>query len=115
MAFYEIVATARTEQDDELADQLEGLGNPDAVIIDEITKGSDSLREWLKDRKNSRAIPHRMEAAGYIRVPNPDNKDKVWKVGGERKVVYARKDLPEKERLAAAYALAQRRPAGMPF
>src|SRR5262249_6089712 len=43
--------------------------------------------EWLGDRKNSRKIPHRMEACGYEPMRNDGAKDGMWKIGGKRQVL----------------------------
>jgi hypothetical protein len=61
--------------------------------------------EWLRDRRNSRKIPHRLEAVGYVAVHNDSVKDGLWKVGGKRQCIYAQKDLPTRERIAAAQGL----------
>jgi hypothetical protein len=37
--------------------------------------------DWLNDRKNRRAIPHRLETVGYVPVRNDDAKDGLWKIG----------------------------------
>jgi hypothetical protein len=60
-----------------------------------------SLRQWLDDRKNRRAIPHRMEECGYVKVPNPDADDGLWKAGDRRQTIYGRTDLSPKEQLSA--------------
>jgi hypothetical protein len=48
-------------------------------------------------RKNRRAIPHRLERCGYVAVKNPDAKDGLWKRNGERQVVYAKASLSPAE------------------
>jgi hypothetical protein len=58
--------------------------------------------EWLRDRRNARQIPHRLEAAGYVPIRNDAARDGLWKVAGRRQVVYARQDLTLRDRLAAA-------------
>src|SRR5256885_5563179 len=47
-----------------------------------------TLFRSLRERRNRRQIPHRLEAVGYVPVRNPDAKDGLWKVGGRRMVVY---------------------------
>ena len=61
--------------------------------------------DYLKDRKNSRRIPHRFEACGYTPVRNPDADDGLWRLNGRRQVVYARNNLGFKDRLGAARRL----------
>ena len=69
--------------------------------------GSD-IGEWLNDRKNCRAIPHRLESCGYTPVRNDAAKeDGYWVVADKRVAIYAKKELSLSERLAAAKALAE--------
>jgi len=37
---------------------------------------------------------------------NPDANDGLWKIGNRRQAVYARRDLPERDRIAAARSFA---------
>lgn len=105
-AWHRMVDAGRTPEDAEMADALDALRNPHAVTVGQIcVYASDSFREWLQDRRNSRQIPHRMEAAGYIAVRNDGAKDGQWVIGGKRQTVYARRELPIRDRLAAATAL----------
>lgn len=61
---------------------------------------------WLQDRRNRKAVPHRMGRAGYVSVRNDsDTRDGLWMVGGKRTTIYARKDMPEGKRIDAARAL----------
>jgi hypothetical protein len=102
-AFWRVVDAGRAPEDAELADAIDKLMAPDAVTLSEIAKVADaSFGDWLTDRKNSRRIPHRMEAAGYIAVRNDDAKDGRWKVGGRRQVIYAQRKLSIRDRIAAA-------------
>jgi hypothetical protein len=103
-AFWDIVAANNAPEDAELADVLEALGNPDAVTLAElIAAGATSeAADWLLDRKNRRAIPHRMERCGYVPVRNPDAGDGLWKVEGKRQTVYAKAILAPREQMAAA-------------
>lgn len=103
-AWHEIVDANRAPEDAELADVLDALGNRSAVTLtDLIIYADESLQEWLKDRRNRRQIPHRLEAAGYVPVRNDaDKHDGQWKVGGKRQTIYARRELPVRDRIAAA-------------
>jgi len=80
------------------------MRNPDAVTLEAIAMvAPPELAGWLRDRKNSRQVPHRLETAGYVKVHNRgDNSDGRWTVDGKRQVVYARKELSPAERLRAA-------------
>jgi hypothetical protein len=115
-AFWDIVNANRAPEDAELADILDALGNPAAVTL---TTVIDKAREkgwlvkparmefanWLSERKNRKLIPHRFEACNYVPLRNSDAKDGLWKIGGDRKVVYVRETLTFHQQLAAARAL----------
>jgi len=102
-AFWDIVNANRSSEDAELADILDELGNPIAVTLSKIaSKAEANFAEWLRDRKNRRAIPYRLEECGYVPVRNPDAKrDGLWKIGGKRQVVYAVAKLSIRDQLAA--------------
>jgi hypothetical protein len=110
-AFWRIVNANRTSEEGELQDALDKLGNPDAVTIEQIRNvttdigGQDSLWRWLGDRKNRKAVSHRLENCGYLAVNNPDPDDGLWRISGRRQVVYAKKVLPLGTQLQAAEAL----------
>ena len=70
---------------------------------------SGEAAEWLMDRKNRRAIPHRMERCNYTPVRNPGADDGLWKLAGKRQTVYARVRLSLSEQMAAARKLATER------
>jgi hypothetical protein len=108
-AFWEIVSLNRPPEDDELADALDKLGNPDAVTIDMMVarEAEYGLQQWLWDRKNRRAIPHRMGKCGYVSVHNESRKDGRWIIGGVRHVVYAKEGLSVRDRHVAAERLAR--------
>jgi hypothetical protein len=127
VTFWDIVDANRAPEDAELADVLDKMANPDATTLKDIESnsfGSDGLHDWLTDRKNRRAIPHRLEKCGYVPVHNPTADDGLWKIKveqlmssypkgtpkpspvvGKRQVVYAKKTLPLGERITAAQAL----------
>jgi hypothetical protein len=113
-AFHEIVNASRSPEDAELADALDlvaGLSankhRPDAVTLADIVAATTqaSFADYLKDRKNSRRIPHRFEACGYVPVRNPDAEDGLWRLNGRRQVIYARNNLSFIDRLGAARQL----------
>lgn len=105
-AFWEIVNANRSPEESEMADVLEKLKDPAAVTLKDLlhAAGGGDFGDWLRDRKNRRAIPHRLSPCGYSPVRNPMAKDGLWKIGSERQVVYAKKQLSESDRLAAATA-----------
>jgi hypothetical protein len=109
-AFWTIVNANRAPEEGELQDLLDQLGNPDAVTINQIIKAASGtkhadIRTWLQARRNRPSIPHRFDAAGYAPVNNEAATSGLWVVGGERQVVYAKKDLMPRDRLAAVATL----------
>jgi Family of unknown function (DUF5906) len=107
-AFWDIVSANDAPEDGELADVLDDMGAPAAVALPQImSKATGAAAEWLLDRRNRRAIPHRMERAGYVAVRNPTTKDGRWKVQGANVVVYAKADLDLRQQMAAAAAVAR--------
>jgi hypothetical protein len=73
----------------------------------------DGFGDWLADRKNRRAIPHRLERCGYVAIGS-STKDRLWVVDGKRQVIYARADLPLADQFRAAEALVKRGPKPPP-
>jgi hypothetical protein len=105
-AFWDIVDASRAPEDAELADAIDSLGNPDATTIDRIANVAEGEAAiWIRDRKNRRAIPHRLEAIGYVPVRNELANDGLWVIHGKRKRVYAKSTLSIPDRLRAARRL----------
>jgi hypothetical protein len=105
-AFWEIVDAGRAPEDAELADLLDSMGRPDAVPLSRlIAAAQGELGEWIRDRRNRRAIPHRLESCGYSPVRNDLAKDGLWKINGRRETIYGKADLTESKRLATARGL----------
>ena len=107
-AWHDIVSANRAPEDAELGDALDDIGWPDAVTIAGLmasTSCAPSFSAFLSDRRNSRKIPHRLEAVGYVSVKNPHTESGLWKVEGKRQAIYAKKGMPVRERIAAAEAL----------
>jgi hypothetical protein len=71
-AFYEIVNANRAPEDAEMADVMDKLGRPDVVTLKQIVSraAGNDFADWLRDRRNRRRIPHRMEECGYVPVRN---------------------------------------------
>jgi phage/plasmid primase-like uncharacterized protein len=110
-AFWEIVDSGRPSEDAEISDLLDDLGKPDALTIADLsaaTRYSSGLAEWLSDRKSRRAIPHRMESAGYMSVRNEAAQDGLWKINDKRQVIYAKSAIPLGKRIDAARRRANR-------
>jgi hypothetical protein len=114
-AFWDIVNAHAAPEEAELGDILRGLippfyngplplpetySGPDIVTLSRIAEKAPTsvlggtLGNWLQDRRNSRQIPHRMKACGYIPVRNPsDQSDGRWVIAGKRQVVYGKAEL----------------------
>lgn len=106
-AFYAIVQASQSPDDAELTDLLDTMGSPRTVTIEQLVDaaraaGEAELADLLGNRKSRRAIPHKMERAGFEPVRNPDAADGLFKIDGRRRVVYAHKSLPPDQRVAAA-------------
>ncbi len=107
-AFWAIVDASRAPEDAELADVLDKLGNPDAITLTRlIGEAGGAFQQWLTDRKNRRAIPHRMEQCGYVPIRNDASKQGLWVINGARQIVYARSDFSIRDRIEAAGRLAR--------
>jgi hypothetical protein len=105
-AFWDIVDANRAPEEAELADILDRLGQPDATTISLITQqANDDFGIWIRDRRNRRSIPHRLEKCGYVPVRNDAASDGLWKVNGKRQVIYAKSALPVMNQLKAANTL----------
>jgi hypothetical protein len=124
--FWSIVDAGRAPEESELATLLDAMSLcpgegewPDAVTLAQLVtaekqrsgewnsdeRDKNGLASWLEDRKNRRQIPHRMEAVGYVAVRNDGAKDGLWKVGGARMAVYAKRELERRDQLSAVKRL----------
>jgi len=110
-AFWEIADSGRSPEEPELDDALDAIGRPDAVTLATIqAAATGGFKEWIADRKNRRAIPHKMEACGYVPVRNPDRETGLWVVNGNRQVIYAKNKLSERDRRDAVRKLVAGKP-----
>jgi hypothetical protein len=123
--FWSIVDAGRAPQESELSTLLDHMSAcpgeaewPDAITLAQLVtaernrsgwipeNGSkNDFASWLDDRKNRRQIPHRMEAVGYVAVRNDGAKDGLWRVGGARMAVYAKRELERRDQFAAVNQL----------
>jgi hypothetical protein len=86
-----------------MADTIDKLGSPPALTLADLRSKADvDFENWVADRKNRKIIGHRLEACGYMPVRNPDANDGLWKIDGQRQVIYAKTELPTRDQLAAA-------------
>jgi hypothetical protein len=89
-------------------DLLDKLGCPTALtIVNLVEKAGGDMAEWLLDRRNRRALPHRLERCGYVSIRNRDAKDGLWKFNDRRQVIYVRAELLREQQLEAALMLVQ--------
>ena len=80
---------------------------PNAITIDRIALvASGDFALWIKDPKNRRAIPHRMEECGYTPVRNTKAKDGLWKINDRRQAVYALSNMDPRDQIREAEAIA---------
>jgi RepB DNA-primase from phage plasmid/Primase C terminal 2 (PriCT-2) len=115
-AFRTIVALGAVSESNELMDALDAMGNPDVVTVSDVIefyKSMTDLCAWFQDKKNGRAIPHRFDDCGYVQYPNPNatNGSGVWKIAGQRRIVYVRRDLTTPARALADYKKAKAKQA----
>lgn len=106
-AFWAMVQASEAPESGELRDVIEQLGDPEALTVTHLVNTAAnmqmlSLSEELRERKNRRALPHRLERVGYTPVRNPDATDGLFKVSGRRVAVYARESLPLSLQIRAA-------------
>jgi hypothetical protein len=102
-AWHDIVDSSRAPEDAEFADALDQCGRPAVIALAEIAGQyiPAEFKDYLQDKKNSRRIPHRLEACGYVRVRNREAQDGLWKINGRRQVIYGKADMTVQEQLAA--------------
>jgi hypothetical protein len=107
-AFWDIVDANRAPEDAELADALDAMGNPDATTLTQVAiNTTDSgFHDWIKDRKNRRALPHRFEKCGYAPARKDAAKDGLWKINGRRQVICANNTLSISDQIRAAHEVA---------
>ena|SRR5213080_3369866 len=105
-AFWDIVDSSRAPEDAEMADALDRLGTPPAVTLSAIMmKAAPDFSEWLRDRRNRRGIPHRLDECGYVPVRNPTADHGLWKIANKRQAMYAKRELCLRDQLAGAEQL----------
>jgi len=106
-AFWQVVASGEAPESGEMRDLLELMSSPRAVTLAELIERAGQhhrhdLADELKERKNRRTLPHRLERVGYVPVRNPDAEDGLWKVSGKRQAVYSQRSLVLADQIRAA-------------
>jgi hypothetical protein len=109
-AFWDIVTANSAPESAELTDALEKLQWPQAVTLADLSESAEpTFAEWLRDRRNSRKVPHKMEECGYRPVRNPTAKASGrWKVNKKDVVIYAKRELSTRDAIEAAEKLTAR-------
>lgn len=124
--FWRMVDTGTASEVPELRDAIDAIEEGDkneagvmvpvcvdAVVLNEVkTKAMNLHRElytWLDDKRNRRAIPHRMETCGYVPIRQQGPEDGLWKIGKKRVTIYAKSSLEISERYKAAEELCKNR------
>ena len=93
-----MVAAGEAPESGELRDVLEDLNNPNAITLARLIDRAEvlhlrGLADELRDRKQRRSIPQKLDRAGYLLVRNLGTEDGYFSVGGRRVAVYARAAL----------------------
>jgi hypothetical protein len=105
-AFWQIVNANTAPEDAELMDVLDKLQSPGALtVVELIAAAKGEIMEWLMDRRNRRALPHRLDRCGYVSFRNPDSKQGLWRVKGQRQIIYVRAELTAEQQNSAAKKL----------
>jgi hypothetical protein len=112
-AFWAIVDANRAPEEAELADILDVMEWPPALTLKQLQDNADKtnrdMAEWLRELRNRRAIPLRLEKCGYTQVRNATASDGLWKVLGKRQAIYVKGELSPRDRSQAANNLLAKR------
>lgn len=105
-AWHAIVAANNAPEDIELSAVIEDLGEPDALTLEMLrSKAPADLQSFLTQAATRRAVGHRLSALGYVPMANPDAKNGLWRIGGEKVIAYVKRSLTPAAALAAIRAL----------
>jgi hypothetical protein len=103
-AFWAMVTADYGDEESELADAIDRLGWPNALTMDQLIAEAPAL-ESLRAPKARRMTRRRLSWCGYVPVSNVDAKDRLWKVGDRRQIIYTRHILNIRQRQDAARVL----------
>jgi hypothetical protein len=104
------VQAGESPESGELRDVIEVLQTPKVLTVETLVKGAMTLGlgpliDELRDRKNRRSMPYKLERVGYVPVRNPDADDGLFKIAERRQVVYANKRLTLAEQIRSVRQL----------
>jgi hypothetical protein len=105
-AFWEMAMAGAPVENVEIFDLVERIGSPPVLTIDDLVLQADEqLSLWMRDRKNARAVAHRLEDCGYRKHRNPSDRLGTFSVRGKRKMIYTARDLglTEAQRAVESY------------
>jgi len=96
-----------------MADVIESLGHPDALVIGDLIACAEGFLgsrynafvTFLQGAQERPLVVLRLEGCGYRRLANPDEKAGRWPVGGQRTGVYVRQEMTDREGFEAVKAL----------
>jgi hypothetical protein len=103
--WHRIVAAGMAPETGDLTDLIEVPGKPAALTLSEIRTKADfgtSLHAMLNDPTQRKKLPRRLSDCGYVVANNREDKNGRWRTKVGRIQIYARKELSEAERMAAA-------------
>jgi hypothetical protein len=86
---------------------IEKMGNPAALTLSQVIANAGPAADWLMEKKNFRALKHRLGRCKYVSVKNPDREDGRWKIKGSPETVYAKSSQSPQEREEAARRLSE--------
>jgi hypothetical protein len=112
-AFWEMVNAMRSEEESELADIIDNLKRPRALVVADLiarahTLGYDVFATFLQDRKNARLVALRLEQCGYRRLANPNEQTGRWVIRGQRTGVYVPQQITDREGFEAVKQIGAR-------
>jgi hypothetical protein len=103
-AFWEMVNAMRSEEESEMADIIEALKHPRALMIADLIDCAEHLGSryapfvaFLRDRKNARLVAIRLEDCGYRRLANPHEHAGRWRINGQRTGVFIPHRLTDRQ------------------
>lgn len=99
-AWKRMVSHDQPIEEDELADAIDAMGRPDALVITELLAHSANLA-WMVEPKTVRSVPHRLSRCQYVSCEAERNRGR-WLINGRRHTIYVRRELaPNAQREAA--------------
>lgn len=112
-AWFAIVTANIAQEDSDLGELIAHIKSPPVLILKHLIDAASLLRRHeiiadLTERARRRAVPHKLERAGYSALPNPNAKDGRWTVDGAQAVIYGHNVRTRSELIAAANDLCTR-------